>query len=32
VIYNEPRNSAISFGIMLAGVPAYFIWARRTMA
>ncbi|HEY6046016.1 MAG TPA: amino acid permease, partial [Pyrinomonadaceae bacterium] len=29
VIYNEPRNSAISFGIMLAGVPAYFIWARR---
>jgi len=27
VIYNEPRNSAISFGIMLAGVPAYFIWA-----
>jgi len=32
VIYNEPRNSAISFGIMLAGVPAYFIWARRMMA
>ena len=29
VIYNEPRNSAISFGIMLAGVPAYFIWARQ---
>jgi APA family basic amino acid/polyamine antiporter len=29
VIYKEPRNSAISFGIMLAGIPAYFIWARR---
>lgn len=29
VIYNEPLNSAISFAIMLAGVPAYFIWARR---
>jgi len=29
VIYKEPRNSAISFGIMLAGVPAYFLWARR---
>ncbi|HJZ81195.1 MAG TPA: amino acid permease [Pyrinomonadaceae bacterium] len=28
VIYKEPANSAISFGIMLAGVPAYFIWAR----
>ena len=27
VIYSEPRNSAISFGIMLAGVPAYFVWA-----
>jgi APA family basic amino acid/polyamine antiporter len=27
VIYKEPRNSAISFGIMLAGLPAYFIWA-----
>jgi APA family basic amino acid/polyamine antiporter len=29
VIYKEPRNSAISFGIMLAGVPAYFVWATR---
>ncbi|MGZ8843195.1 MAG: APC family permease [Pyrinomonadaceae bacterium] len=29
VIYKEPANSAISFGIMLAGVPAYFIWAKR---
>jgi APA family basic amino acid/polyamine antiporter len=28
VIYEAPRNSAISFGIMLAGVPAYFLWAR----
>ncbi|MFS8084716.1 MAG: APC family permease [Acidobacteriota bacterium] len=28
VIYKEPRNSAISFGIMLLSVPAYFIWAR----
>ena len=28
VIYTQPGNSAISFGIMLAGVPAYFIWAR----
>lgn len=28
VIYKDPRNSAISFGIMLASVPAYFIWAR----
>jgi len=27
VIYKEPRNSAISFGIMLAGLPAYFVWA-----
>jgi APA family basic amino acid/polyamine antiporter len=27
VIYKEPRNSMISFGIMLAGIPAYFIWA-----
>ncbi len=27
VIYKEPLNSAISFGIMLAGLPVYFIWA-----
>jgi APA family basic amino acid/polyamine antiporter len=27
VVYKEPRNTAISLGIMLAGVPAYFIWA-----
>ncbi len=29
LIYKFPRNSAISFGIMLLGVPAYFIWAKR---
>lgn len=29
VIYKEPRNSAISFGIMLLAVPAYFVWASR---
>ena len=27
LIYKFPLNSAISFGIMLLGVPAYFIWA-----
>jgi len=27
VVYKEPRNSAISLGIMLAGLPAYAIWA-----
>jgi APA family basic amino acid/polyamine antiporter len=29
LLYTSPRNSGISFGIMLLGVPAYFIWARR---
>jgi len=29
MIYKYPRNSAISFGIMFLGVPAYFLWARR---
>jgi len=29
LLYKFPMNSAISFGIMLLGVPAYFIWARR---
>jgi APA family basic amino acid/polyamine antiporter len=29
LLYNFPLNSGISFGIMLLGVPAYFIWARR---
>ena len=28
LLYKFPLNSAISFGIMLLGVPAYFIWAR----
>ena len=27
VIYKEPLNTAISLGIMLAGMPAYFVWA-----
>src|SRR5438034_7295260 len=27
LIYKFPLNSAISFGIMLLGVPAYFVWA-----
>jgi basic amino acid/polyamine antiporter, APA family len=30
MIYKFPQNSAISFGIMLLGVPAYFLWARKT--
>jgi APA family basic amino acid/polyamine antiporter len=29
LLYKFPMNSAISFGIMLLGVPAYFVWARR---
>jgi len=29
LLYNFPLNSGISFGIMLLGVPAYFIWAVR---
>lgn len=29
LLYKFPLNSAISFGIMLLGVPAYFIWARK---
>src|SRR5436190_8145592 len=28
LLYKFPLNSAISFGIMLLGVPAYFIWAK----
>lgn len=27
VVYKEPLNSVISLSIMLAGLPAYFIWA-----
>jgi APA family basic amino acid/polyamine antiporter len=30
LLYKFPLNSGISFGIMLLGVPAYFIWARRS--
>ncbi len=29
LLYKFPLNSALSFGIMLLGVPAYFIWAGR---
>ncbi len=29
LLYKFPLNSAISFGIMLLGVPAYFVWAGR---
>ena len=29
LLYKFPLNSAVSFGIMLLGVPAYFIWAGR---
>jgi APA family basic amino acid/polyamine antiporter len=29
LLYKFPLNSAISFGIMLLGVPAYFVWARK---
>ena len=28
IVYKEPLNCAVSLGIMLAGVPAYFVWAR----
>jgi APA family basic amino acid/polyamine antiporter len=30
LLYTSPLNSCISFGIVLLGVPAYFIWARRS--
>ena len=29
LLYKFPLNSSISFGIMLLGIPAYFVWARR---
>jgi basic amino acid/polyamine antiporter, APA family len=29
LLYKFPLNSGISFGIMLLGVPAYFVWAKR---
>jgi ABC-type thiamine transport system substrate-binding protein len=25
-VYKYPRNSAIGLGIMLAGLPVYFLW------
>jgi APA family basic amino acid/polyamine antiporter len=28
-IYNHPADSAIGFGILLAGVPAFHYWQRR---
>ena len=28
-IYRYPRNTAIGFGILLAGVPVCFLWSRR---
>src|SRR5437660_4919236 len=31
LLYKFPLNSAISLGIMLLGVPAYFIWARKSV-
>jgi len=31
LLYTAPLNSAISFGIMLLGVPAYFVWARKSV-
>ena len=31
LLYKFPLNSAISFGIMLLGVPAYFVWARKSV-
>ncbi len=31
LLYKFPLNSGISFGIMLLGVPAYFIWARQSV-
>ena len=30
LLYKFPLNSGISFGIMLLGVPAYFVWANRS--
>jgi APA family basic amino acid/polyamine antiporter len=30
VIYKDHLGSGISFGVMLLGVPAYFVWARRS--
>ena len=29
-IYRYPQNSLIGFGILLAGIPVYWLWSRRT--
>jgi APA family basic amino acid/polyamine antiporter len=31
-VYQYPRNSAIGLGIMLAGLPVYFLWRKRPIA
>jgi len=31
-IYRYPRNSLIGFGLLLAGVPVYWFWSRRSRA
>jgi APA family basic amino acid/polyamine antiporter len=31
VIYHDRFGSAISFGIMLLGIPAYFVWAKKSV-
>ena len=28
LVYKFPANSAISLGIMLVGLPVYFLWSR----
>lgn len=28
-IFTYPRNTAVGFGILFAGVPVYFLWSRR---
>ena len=30
VMYNYPRNSAIGWAILLAGIPVYFFWRRKS--
>ena len=29
-VYKYPRNSAIGLGLMLAGLPVYFLWSQRS--
>jgi APA family basic amino acid/polyamine antiporter len=31
-IYKNPENSAIGLAIMLAGVPVYYLWRRRSLS